>query len=204
MNPSHTYANTGVYVATLTIIGANSSTCSYTDTFTVNTCTANFTYNVTSSGTVSFTNQSNPLNAALVNISWSFGDGNFSNIISPTHTYALSGSYNIKLFWFAKQLLCNLLWYGFCSNWNTKPMYCFIHKSKRFFCNLWCCALKYVQQFWVSFLHLGFWWRYYRFRKNSYSPIPNLWFLCCLFNNYGLYFELYFDILRYGWDGLSR
>ena len=98
MNPSHTYANTGVYVATLTIIGANSSTCSYTDTFTVNTCTANFTYNVTSSGTVSFTNQSNPLNAALVNISWSFGDGNFSNIISPTHTYALSGSYNIKLF----------------------------------------------------------------------------------------------------------
>lgn len=109
-NPAHTYTNTGVYVATLTVTGANNTTCSFTDTVTVNTCSANFTYNVSSNGAVSFTNQSNPLNAALVNISWSFGDGNFSNVISPTHTYASSGSYYVTLNYYDSLTNCSSIY----------------------------------------------------------------------------------------------
>jgi PKD repeat protein len=91
-NPNHTYTNTGIYVATLTVTGANGGTCSYSDTITVNTCTANFSYQVGSNGTVSFTNLSSVIQG--VSFSWTFGDSSPTNFMtSPTHTYTVANSY---------------------------------------------------------------------------------------------------------------
>ena len=106
-NPTHTYTNPGSYTVMLTVTDANSSTCTSVDSVFVNFCTANFSYQTGSNGTVSFTNQSNPLNAALINISWNFGDGNFSNAINPTHTYANSGSYIVVLNYFDSLSNCS-------------------------------------------------------------------------------------------------
>jgi len=91
-NPNHTYTNTGIYVATLTVTGANRGTCFYSDTITVNTCTANFSYQVGSNGTVSFTNLSSVIQG--VSFSWTFGDSSPTNFMtSPTHTYTAANSY---------------------------------------------------------------------------------------------------------------
>ena len=44
--------------------------------------------------TVQFTNTSN---AAAINFSWTFGDGNTSTEESPSHTYASAGTYDVTL-----------------------------------------------------------------------------------------------------------
>jgi PKD repeat protein len=51
--------------------------------FTTNLLTANFTDASTGGGTLSYT--------------WSFGDGNTSNVLSPSHTYANGGTYVVGL-----------------------------------------------------------------------------------------------------------
>ncbi len=55
---------------------------------------ANFTYTTTCNRTVTFTDQSlyNP-----TSWSWDFGDGNNSTLQNPTHTYAVSGIYQVTL-----------------------------------------------------------------------------------------------------------
>lgn len=52
-----------------------------------------FTYNSIGSGQIQFTNQSSFAN----NYQWNFGDGNFSNFFSPTHTFTSNGTYIIEL-----------------------------------------------------------------------------------------------------------
>jgi len=54
---------------------------------------ASDTINLSNGGNISFSNQSN--NAS--NYLWDFGDGNFSNNNSPTHTYNQNGNYLITL-----------------------------------------------------------------------------------------------------------
>lgn len=95
-NPTHNYANTGVYWVTLTVTGANNMSCTYVDTVTVNICNAYFTATTNSNGVASFNNQSTPLNGAIT-FSWSFGDNNFSNAVNPSHTYANAGVYTVTL-----------------------------------------------------------------------------------------------------------
>ncbi|HET6226411.1 MAG TPA: PKD domain-containing protein [Bacteroidia bacterium] len=61
--------------------------------------TANFTFdnNNKCAGTViTFTNTSTSA-ATYATYLWDFGDGNTSTLKNPTHAYALSGSYNVKL-----------------------------------------------------------------------------------------------------------
>ena len=55
--------------------------------------TADFSYEATDL-TVAFSNTSN---AAAVNFSWEFGDGNTSTEENPTHIYAAAGDYDVKL-----------------------------------------------------------------------------------------------------------
>ncbi|MFN8310064.1 MAG: PKD domain-containing protein [Chitinophagales bacterium] len=57
-------------------------------------CQAFFNYYLTGNNQVQFVNQSayNP-----VNVSWSFGDGDNSTLMSPSHTYAGSGTYSVCL-----------------------------------------------------------------------------------------------------------
>lgn len=58
--------------------------------------TASFTH-ISSLLQVAFTNTSNIVGLQLVSYHWDFGDGNTSNQVSPTHTYASSGKYTVCL-----------------------------------------------------------------------------------------------------------
>jgi len=95
-NPTHLYANAGVYYVCATVTQSNNTTCSFCDTIVIgnsSSCNANFTY------------QASGLNVAFhslmqnttITYSWDFGDGITSNAINPTHVYAAAGSYNVCL-----------------------------------------------------------------------------------------------------------
>ena len=49
-----------------------------------------------SPATVLFTNRSTPVDSTY-KVAWDFGDGSFSNEISPRHIYLKDGTYNVKL-----------------------------------------------------------------------------------------------------------
>ena len=95
-NTSHTYLISGSYFVTLIV----SNTCS-SDTLTkqisVNDIPdfhAEYLYEAgICTNTINFTDQS--LNS--VSSFWDFGDGNFSTLIYPSHTYLVSGIYNVIL-----------------------------------------------------------------------------------------------------------
>ncbi len=69
-------------------------------------CTAAFTYTVTGD-TAYFTDASTTSFGTIVSWTWSFGDGNFSNIQNPTNEYTACGIYNVSLTIFTST---------FCSN----------------------------------------------------------------------------------------
>jgi PKD repeat protein len=58
--------------------------------------TADFTY-TTSDLTVYFTDQSTDPDGSVVAWEWDFGDGNYSTVQNPTHTYAVDGMYTVTL-----------------------------------------------------------------------------------------------------------
>lgn len=60
--------------------------------FITSNLTASFTHN-TVSNTTSFTNNS----TGAANYSWDFGDGSNSTAVNPTHNFAATGTYNVKL-----------------------------------------------------------------------------------------------------------
>jgi len=98
---SHTFTYFGLTdtVYTITLIGINAcGTDTLQKTFTVYPNTVKAFFNVdTLSGceplTVHFTNFS----TGGTTYSWNFGDGNFSNLPSPTHVYTTSGQYVVML-----------------------------------------------------------------------------------------------------------
>lgn len=95
-DPSHTFAATGVYLVSLT--ATNGLNCSNTvnQLVTVNDVPiANFSASQTCFGqSMNFTDAS--LNSPIT-WNWDFGDGNSSNIQSPSHMYADTGMYNVQL-----------------------------------------------------------------------------------------------------------
>lgn len=92
-NPSHCYVNQGMYTITL-IETFSSGPDTATGTVTVYPVpTAAFTYNVTGTNTVQFTDQS----TGAVGWSWDFGDFSSSTQQNPSHTYATSGTYTVGL-----------------------------------------------------------------------------------------------------------
>ncbi len=98
-NPTHTYLQNGVYLATLTVVCSN-TTSSYSDTLFLGggtvTCQANFSHSA---------NPTNPLIINFINTSvgnptsffWNFGDNTTSTLQNPTHTYAQAGNYIVTL-----------------------------------------------------------------------------------------------------------
>lgn len=97
-NPTYAYTTPGTY--TVRLIVRNSSGCADTMTLvnaiTIGTVLANFTAPVQVCAGQSFTitNTSSPAPSGAF---WSFGDGSFSNAISPVKTYTTGGNYTIKL-----------------------------------------------------------------------------------------------------------
>ncbi len=96
ISPSHLYALQGTYQVKLTI---STSNCTDDTIITVNVNPAPVVIFTSSlnhacdSATVLFTNSS----TGATNYSWLFGDGGTSLSSSPTHTYAIAGSYTVLL-----------------------------------------------------------------------------------------------------------
>jgi PKD repeat protein len=108
-NPTHTYTTPGFYVMCLSVtssiagVTCKDSVCydiqikDPTDRCDIVNMHAAFNY--TGNGnTLSFTDLSN-INPSfsIFNWNWDFGDGNFSNLQNPSHTYASTGNYKVCL-----------------------------------------------------------------------------------------------------------
>ncbi|MFN8278243.1 MAG: PKD domain-containing protein [Chitinophagales bacterium] len=87
---------------TITITASNIYGCSYTTVLRLHAASERIldaSFNAPSSGcmpfTATFTNTSQVINTTLTN--WNFGDGFTSTQFSPSHTYARSGAYTVRL-----------------------------------------------------------------------------------------------------------
>lgn len=95
-NPQHTYDACGYYEVTLSIFTSSFCSSSFTDTVYVAQGTQPaFTFTVdTTTGDVDF--DGSPSASTLV-YAWNFGDASTGAGENPTHTYAVSGVYNVCL-----------------------------------------------------------------------------------------------------------
>lgn len=105
-NPSHTYTTAGTYTVSLTgnirgymtTAGGSILTCSDTKTLTVEVKTAvqpTFEYDTTQSPVIAFTNTTKTSETSML-YSWDFGDGGTSNVLNPSHMFAV-GSHTVTL-----------------------------------------------------------------------------------------------------------
>ena len=98
-NPSHTFTNPGTYTVTITVTTNNGCTQTFNQTVTVGPppVAAFVATTVCTNSAMQFTNQS--LNTGTYH--WDFGDlatlADTSNIVNPTYTYTVAGTYNVTL-----------------------------------------------------------------------------------------------------------
>lgn len=98
-SPSHTYSATGNYQVMLitTAVGGCIDTTIQSLSLVNDQPNAVFASHNACLGTqINFTDQSTS-NSAISSYAWNFGDGNTSNVPGPAHTYATTGTYQIKL-----------------------------------------------------------------------------------------------------------
>lgn len=100
INPVYTYAAAGDYDVTLVVTSDNGCTDTAVVTVTVNPePSSSFTIadaDVCDGDTVFFTNTSTAAGADIL-YTWSFGDGNTSNEVSPAYLYGAPGNYTVWL-----------------------------------------------------------------------------------------------------------
>ena len=98
-NPRHVFTKPGFYSVCLTIKGNNgceSSICNNMKIgFPEGACATAIIAESDSNNTVNFTQLTK--GKAPFTYSWDFGDGKHSSIPNPTHNYAISGSYPVRL-----------------------------------------------------------------------------------------------------------
>ena len=94
-NPTHTYADYGIYNVTLTVTDANGNTDSITRTVNVAGIQVNFIF-YRDGNVVNFIDKSKS-SEPIVSWLWDFGDGTTSTEQNPTHTYASPGKYKVTL-----------------------------------------------------------------------------------------------------------
>jgi len=96
-NTTSNFTTAGIHTADLIVASANGCLDTISKSFTMHTPpTSAFSYTPLFGAPpllITFTNQSTGANA----YSWDFGDSNTSTLVAPTHTYADSGFYIIKL-----------------------------------------------------------------------------------------------------------
>lgn len=103
INPVHIYSTANTYSVMLTVSTEDGGSASISRDVSVAKIpgmpTAEFTYS--SDGlTVTFTDNSTVSNDTIDSYSWNFGDvapGNTSTLASPSHTYSVSGDYDVTL-----------------------------------------------------------------------------------------------------------
>ncbi|HEY5822678.1 MAG TPA: PKD domain-containing protein [Propionibacteriaceae bacterium] len=101
-SPSHTYAAAGSYDVKLTVTDNKGSATTKTSTITVAAAqnqepTASFTSSAVGN-TVSFdASASDDPDGTIASYAWEYGDGSTGTGVSPTRTFAGTGSYNVKL-----------------------------------------------------------------------------------------------------------
>jgi len=102
-NPSHTYSSAGTFASSLIVTTQKGCSDTITMQVTVNPLpVVSFTGAVSCGGTATFTNTSSINGGNITNWSWNFGDpnsgpANISNLQNPSHTYAVSGDYQVIL-----------------------------------------------------------------------------------------------------------
>lgn len=99
-SPKHVYAEEGDYEVTLTAADPKGLTATAKQTVTVaNTNTApEAAFSVSKSSLkATFNNQSKDADGDKLTYAWDFGDGETSDAVNPTHTYAEEGTYSVYL-----------------------------------------------------------------------------------------------------------
>ena len=98
-NPSHTYGSAGSFLVDLVVTSDSGCVATKSDVIVVNEKpSADFTVsNVCKNDNAIFTNGSSIASGKIQTYDWAFGDGFKSTQASPTHGYALSGSYSAVL-----------------------------------------------------------------------------------------------------------
>lgn len=101
-NPSHTYSQKGKWRIALTVTDDDGAKNSITQTVTVINLKpeASFECNTTNLQTekeIQFTDNSTDPENKPVSWLWDFGDGNTSELQTPTHKFATEGDYNVTL-----------------------------------------------------------------------------------------------------------
>ncbi len=104
ISTNYTYENPGVYNATLAVsnnCGTGSDYIIVNVNATPNAApTANFTWSPVSpveNELVSFTDTSSDSDGYIASWYWYFGDGSYSTLQNPTHTYSTAGNYTVTL-----------------------------------------------------------------------------------------------------------
>jgi gliding motility-associated-like protein len=95
-NPSHTFANAGTYNVNVSILTVWGCTVDADTQFVVDAVpNPDFTFADACNGTAMQLN--NTTTGGTFNSLWYFGDNDSSNVLSPSHLYADTGTYNVTL-----------------------------------------------------------------------------------------------------------
>ncbi len=99
-NPTYAYGAPGSYWVCLSIqtsSGCASTSCGIVNSGNVNSCSASWTASLNpGTNAIDFTDFSTT-NDSIIRWEWTFGDGDSSININPSHNYAVAGTYNVCL-----------------------------------------------------------------------------------------------------------
>lgn len=99
-NPLHSYLNSGSYIVSLIVTNSTGCTDTLSKTIDINVLPiADFHADTACLNNITqFVDLSIPNAPNIISYTWDFGDGSaFSHLQNPTHLYALSGTFNVKL-----------------------------------------------------------------------------------------------------------